>query len=248
VVPAALMPAVSAWADGPNAGPAASGFSKDVPAGYGAFDDVAGEPDTYADAADFEEELADRLAAARETAELVRSAEGRSRACLYRALGLAYDFSLAAEAREEDYHELLLDAGIKVQARAPMTAVVKLIFGADYDKSRLTEFAAALSYARRTGVEIGALGAVLERQAGGLKGIVQAERSARRPATKRDTAEVARAALRRAEPQAVVTMAAGDGEFVLLIARREADGTLAVIAPVPQDQPLLDRAVRRITA
>jgi hypothetical protein len=129
-----------------------------------------------------------------------------------------------------------------------MTAVVKLIFGADYDKTRLTEFAAALSYARRTGVEVGALGYMLERQPGGIKGIVQAERSARRPATQRNPVEIARAALRRAEPQAVVSMAAGDGEFVLLIARREADGTLAVIAPVPEDQQLIDRAVRRITA
>ena len=247
-LPAALIPAVSAWADGPNAGPAAFGFAKDVPDGYGAFDETDDEAGEHTEAMDFDEGLADRLAAARETAELVRSAEGRSRACLYRALGLAYDFSLAADAREEDYQELLLDAGIKVQERAPMTAVVKLIFGADYDKTRLTEFAAALSYGRRTGIEAGALGTMLERQSGGLKGIVQAERSARRPETKRDTAEIARAALRRAEPRAVLTMAAGDGEFVLLIARREADGTLAVIAPVPEDQPLIDRAVRRITA
>ena len=44
----------------------------------------------------------------------------------------------------EDYAELLDDAGLKAQARAPMTPVVKLVFGVHYDKTRLTEFAAAL--------------------------------------------------------------------------------------------------------
>jgi hypothetical protein len=42
-----------------------------------------------------------------------------------------------------DYAEILEDRALKAQARAPMTPVVKLIFGADYDKARLTEFAAA---------------------------------------------------------------------------------------------------------
>ena len=41
---------------------------------------------------------------------------------------------------------------MKAQARAPMTPIVKLVFGADYDKTRLTEFAAALSYAEREAV------------------------------------------------------------------------------------------------
>ena len=30
---------------------------------------------------------------------------------------------------------------MKAQARAPMTPIVKLVFGIDYDKARLTEFA-----------------------------------------------------------------------------------------------------------
>src|SRR6185369_4358920 len=38
--------------------------------------------------------LADRLWAARETAEAVKTADGRSRAALYRALSLAYDFAV----------------------------------------------------------------------------------------------------------------------------------------------------------
>ena len=36
-----------------------------------------------------------------------------------------------------------------------MTAIVKLVFGIECDKARLTEYAAALSYADRQGVGLG---------------------------------------------------------------------------------------------
>ena len=61
-----------------------------------------------------------------------------------------------------------------------MTPVVKLIFGAGYDKTRLTEFAAALDYAHRNVVPLGGLADLLAQHGGGLKGIVQAERRARK--------------------------------------------------------------------
>src|SRR3546814_10358536 len=69
--------------------------------------------------------------------------------------GCTSDLALAAEAGPEDYAEILDDAGLKVQARAPMTPIVKLIFGAGHDKARLTEYAAALSHARREDVKAG---------------------------------------------------------------------------------------------
>ena len=47
--------------------------------------------------------LADRLWAARETAESVKAGEGRTRAALYKALSLAYDFALAAQQNSEEY-------------------------------------------------------------------------------------------------------------------------------------------------
>src|SRR3546814_20926425 len=62
-----------------------------------------------------------------------------------------------------------------------MTPVVKLVFGIHYDKTRLTEFAAVLSYAARNGVNAGHLQPLLEGYEGGLKGVVATERSARRP-------------------------------------------------------------------
>ena len=125
--------------------------------------------------------LADRLWAARETAETVKAADGRTRVALYRALSQAYDFALAAESEPQDYAELLDESGMKAQARAPMTPIVKLVFGIDYDKARLTEFAAALSFARRQDVGTGEFLKFIEGQAGGLKALVAAERQASAP-------------------------------------------------------------------
>jgi hypothetical protein len=191
--------------------------------------------------------LADRLWAARETAETVKSADHRSRAALYRALSLAYDFALAAEAEPEDYAELLEDSGMKAQARAPMTPIVKLVFGVDYDKTRLTEFAAALSHAQRLSVETGGLLGLIERFPGGLKGVVAAERQARRPEAKADTAgELARERLRNAATLQIESLAS-DQEFNLVLTRRLADGTHEAVALVADDA-LLQRAIRKATS
>src|SRR5262249_59055022 len=96
-----------------------------------------------------------------------KTADGRSRAALYRALALAHDFALAAEASPNDYAELLEDSGVKAQARAPMTPIVKLVFGIDYDKARLTEFAAALAYAQRQQIAAGGFPPRVAQQPGG---------------------------------------------------------------------------------
>ena len=194
-------------------------------------------------------DLADRLCAARESAEQASSTEQRSRAALYRALGHAYDFALAAEDEPEAYAELLEDAGLKVQARAPMTPVVKLVFGVGYDKTRLTEFAAALSWARREGLSQGELAERLQSFAGGLKGIVQEERRARRPAPRPDRAEEIRDRLRSAPAFAhvEVELPDSDEEFVLLVARRELGQRYAIVAPV-DDRKLTDQAIRKSAA
>ena len=188
--------------------------------------------------------LADRLWAARETAESVKAGEGRTRASLYRALSLAYDFAVAAQQSPEEYTELLEESGVKAQARAPMTPIVKLVFGIDYDKARLTEFAAALSYGQRQAVASGAFTDFIEKQAGGLKGLVAAERQARRPATKPDTrGDAARAKLRRARAISLAEVP-GDEEFAVIITRRCADGSHEPVAII-DDETLVERAIRR---
>jgi hypothetical protein len=188
--------------------------------------------------------LADRLWAARETAETVKAGEGRTRASLYRALSLAYDFATAAQQSPDEYAELLEESGVKAQARAPMTPIVKLVFGVDYDKTRLTEFAAALAYAQRQEVAPGAFKDFLEKQPGGLKALVAAERQARRPDSRPDTrGEAARAKLRGA-PAISLAEVPADAEFALVVTRRRADGSHEPVAIV-DDESLIERAIRR---
>ena len=188
--------------------------------------------------------LADRLWAARETAESVKAGEGRTRAALYRALSLAYDFAVAAQESPEEYTELLEESGVKAQARAPMTPIVKLVFGIDYDKARLTEFAAALSYAQRQEVPAGGFQDFIEMQSGGLKALVSAERQARRPDPKPDSkGEVARAALRSAPSISLADVPAGE-EFAVVVTRRGADGRHEPVAVV-EDEALIERVIRR---
>jgi hypothetical protein len=188
--------------------------------------------------------LADRLWAARETAEAVKSADGRTRAALYRALSLAYDFAIASLENPEDYAGLLEESGVKAQARAPMTPIVKLVFGIDYDKARLTEFAAALSYAQRRQVATGGFQQLIEQQPGGLKALVAAEREARRPEPRPDTrGEAARAKL-RAAPSISLAEVPADEEFAVVITRRSADGHHEPVAIV-SDEALVERAIRR---
>jgi hypothetical protein len=187
--------------------------------------------------------LADRLWAARETADAVKAGEGRTRVALYRALSLAYDFALAAKQNPEEYAELLEESGMKAQARAPMTPIVKLVFGIDYDKARLTEFAAALSYALRQSIGLGAFQDFIEKQPGGLKGLVAAERQARRPQPKLDTrGEFARARLRSAPTISLADVPAEE-EFAVVVTRRGVDGNHEPVAIV-EDEALVERAIR----
>lgn len=239
------------WADGPHAEfpdpePVAPAHDDDAPTlslwPDGESEDAAGG-ELPEDAG-----LADRLDRARSSAEQARNADHRSRAALYRALGHAHDFARAAAAQPDDYAELLDDAGLKAQQRAPMTPVVKLVFGADYDKKRLTEFAAALAWAQRMEIGTGDFAQVLEGFDGGLKAVVAAERSARRPAPRPDRSEARRAQLRAAPALELLDGAplgaeAEAGEFVLLLARSEGDGRVAIVAPALTDAKLIDRAL-----
>jgi hypothetical protein len=220
------------WEDGPLA---ESGAEMDAEAQT----DAVSAPELGPDAG-----LADRLSAARETAEAVKSADGRSRTALYRALAVAYDFAIAAQQSPEDYAELLDESGVKAQTRAPMTPIVKLVFGIDYDKARLTEFAAALSFAQREAIEPGGFQQYIERQSGGLKALVAAERNARRPEPKADNrGDAARARLRQA-PALVLSELALDEEFAVVVTRRRADGGHEAVA-VLNDESLIDRVIRR---
>ena len=198
------------------------------------------------------EGLYDCLAAAREMAQTAQNTEDRSRKALYSAVGRAYDFSLEAQNAPEDFDELLVDNGLTFQDRAPMTPVVKLVFGADYDKTRLTEYAAVLMHAHRVGVERGKLATFLREAEGGLKGVVNAERRARKEEQgkpvedKKAVRPNLAKKLRALETLSLADLDEEGAEFALVMVRRTADGQLEVIGEVPEDVPLVERAARKL--
>lgn len=217
-------------------------------------DDANGDPgfDAAEAAAGEADGLYDCLAAARELAQTARSSEDRGRKALYQAVARAYDFSLEAAAHPADFDDLLAENGLTVQDRAPMTPVVKLVFGADYDKTRLTEYATVLGHAHRTGVARGTLDTILARTEGGLKGIVAAERQARKDSSvssspKADGIRTAIAKkLRKLDPLALADLAEHGPEFALVMVRRLPSGELVVLGEVPGDIPLVEKAARKL--
>jgi hypothetical protein len=196
--------------------------------------------------------LYDCLAAARELAHTASTTEDRGRAALYAAVSRAYDFSLAALDAPEDYAELIAESGLAVQERAPMTPVVKLVFGHDYDKTRLTEYAAVLSHAHRIGLERGSLTRFLSEVEGGLKGVVKAERRLRREEAGKSVeseAAVRSALARKLRELEALTLQALEGagpEFALVMIRRDEAGAVSVLGELPEDIGQLERAARKL--
>jgi hypothetical protein len=201
--------------------------------------------------ADEPRDLAEWLASARSLAQIAQAAEERSHSALYAAIGRAWDFALAAERAPDDFAALLAAHGLAAQARAPLTPIVKLVFGADYDKTRLTEYAAALAQARRLGLDAGALPAHLAATPGGLKGVVQAERRFRREAKGAPAARTAPGPgiarkLRKIAPRALAEFGAEGGEFAVLLGRRLESGELVLIGEAGDDVKLVETVARRI--
>jgi len=217
------------------------------------YEEFAGSAELVLDSpADDDMGLADWLASARELAEAARGSEDRTRHALYAAIGRAYDFALAAYAEPEEFAELVADSGLTVQDRAPMTPVVKLVFGSEYDKTRLTEYASALGHAKRIGLGKGTLAQYLGAAPGGLKGVVAEERRLKKEesgkaAETRDTPREALARKLRALDYAPLDAVSAEGsEFTLLVARRLPTGEVVLLGEVAEDIPLLERAARKL--
>src|SRR3546814_7653449 len=85
-----------------------------------------------------------------------------------------------------------------------MTPIVKLVFGAAYDKTRLAEYACVLGHAKAEGVGRGALAAYLDRYPGGLKGLVKDARARRNPADSSERVSENLDALRHAHPSLIL--------------------------------------------
>jgi hypothetical protein len=222
-------------------------------------DAVPDLPESFADdfAGDFAgeapQDLAGCLEAARAMAKVALGSEDRSRAALYAAIGRAWDFALAAFASRTEFKRIVTEAGLAVQNRAPLTPVVKLVFGADYDKTRLTEYATALAHAERMGIARGALAAHLAEVPGGLKGVINEERRLRRSNSRAAVvrsrpAETTARKLRGFRGQQFADVVIDTGEFALLMVRRLESGELVVLGNVAGDKVLLERAAKQLLA
>lgn len=210
---------------------------------------ASGEADSHAlpEAAAASDQLLRALQLARKQAEVASGSEERSHVALYRAVGAAHDFALLAADEPGRFMEIAIEAGLKVQARAPMTPVAKLIFGAGYDRSRLAEYASALTHAFRLRLPAGSFADYLLNFDGGLKGVVKAERMLRRASEHPGPSRAARleAKLRNVTVRPLDSLDFAAQEFALVFARRLPDGSVALLGEVPPDERLFRAAARK---
>lgn len=210
-------------------------------------------PPGYGDAPPMD--LAQLLAEARAFATDYGVMNARTRKSLYEALGRTYDLTFYADSQPGAFARLVEEAGLTIRDRAPYTAIVKLVFGADYDKTRVTEFAAAIRYGRRKNLPVGSFSDFLDAFDGGLKAVVGLERLMRKGEDRDgagDARNEARPAiankLRQISLHSWDDLSSEGDEFVLLVARRLPDGAIAMVGEVPRDVDLLEKAARKLLA
>ena len=94
---------------------------------------------------------------------------------------------------------------------------------------------------------------LLQAQArGGVKGVVQAERRARKEEQGKPVADekAVRPALagklRALDPLSIAELDEEGAEFALVMVRRTPEGALEIIGEVPEDIPLVERAARKL--
>ena len=199
-------------------------------------------------APDLDDELVNQLASARAAAAAATASAGRTRAALYRAIGLAHAFALAAQYRPEEYNAILVDAGVVAKAARATSTLVRLIFGADYDKTRIAEFASVLDQALFEELQPGALADHLLTYPGGIKAYVAKARARARgtPLTARPKrSSRARTALASAAAiDAGALSLDGDGLGVAIV-RREKDGSIAFVGSIDANDRLIDRVMSK---
>lgn len=193
--------------------------------------------------------LAATLADARRLAASYDLVQARTRSALYNTLGRAYDLALLARLYPLEYRQLLREAEIEVADRAPLVALAKLVFGKDYDRTRLSEFASVIAHCLREGLAAGSAATYIAELGGGIRQIVGQERLARQGAMvsverTRPRKSIARKLAR--SPAHGMELLDGEGdEYVLVIARRNVGGGAVLLGEVPRDVALLEKAAKR---
>ncbi|MDA9180014.1 hypothetical protein N9R64_02230 [Emcibacteraceae bacterium] len=184
------------------------------------------------------------------------ASHNRSRDSLYNILTAIYKFHSVCENSPVEYSKLVAENGLKIQERAPFTPVLKICLGKDYDKTRLTEYAAALGIAKHMNVDVEDFHDFIKHFPGGIKGCVKEMRAIRKGSNGANlvqqsrTVEEARNVLRdmpvigRIRLKKMIVSKDSD-EFCLLLAKRR--GHDIDVLKVLDDQytkidPILKRA------
>ena len=184
------------------------------------------------------------------------ASHNRSRDSLYNILTAIYKFHSVCENSPVEYSKLVAENGLKIQERAPFTPVLKICLGKDYDKTRLTEYAAALGIAKHMNVDVEDFHDFIKHFPGGIKGCVKEMRAIRKGSNGANlvqqsrTVEEARNVLRdmpvigRIRLKKIIVSKDAD-EFCLLLAKRR--GHDIDVLKVLDDQytkidPILKRA------
>lgn len=202
-------------------------------------------------------DISGALQQGRDRARSVGHVDARSRDRLYAVLADAMALYEAAQKDPEGYQQMLARAGIRQQARAPLTPVIKLIFGSQYDKTRITEYATALKYAIAQGQTSATVKNFISTHEGGIKGCVRQARQARRAARGDQQPDAFDRAVKRLRNAPALGSAplgdalSGEDEFVLLLGRnRPGEGTVDIVAVLEEKetslQALLKRAAREL--
>lgn len=189
------------------------------------------------------------LEGCKQAAEAIIHYDGRSRETLYDALASALGFYEATLEDPSSLETLLKNSDLKMQQRAPITPILKLIFGKEYDKTRITEYAAALSYARRNGQTPDTVKTFFSKTSGGIKGCVKLERIDRRAAGGNKTAdayETAKNILRNKKPMDIEDVNIDD-EFGLLLIRKDENGDVILVKNITDKEANIESIIKKIS-
>ncbi|MCH8862667.1 MAG: hypothetical protein IID51_09165 [Proteobacteria bacterium] len=199
--------------------------------------------------------MADVLQKGRDNANAVGHVDSRSRDRLYAVLADALALYEAARQDPDAYKQMLAEAGIRQQARAPLTPVIKLIFGPQYDKTRITEYATALIYAIDEGQTSATVKEFIAGHDGGIKGCVRQARRARRAARGGQSVDALDRAVKKLRGATALGSTAldqdlaGEDEFVLLLGRARPgegiDGLVDIVAVLDEKGASLETFLKR---
>ncbi len=199
--------------------------------------------------------LADALQMGRDNARSVGHVDSRSRDRLYAVLADALALYEAAQQDPDAYKQMLAEAGIRQQARAPLTPVIKLIFGPQYDKTRITEYATALIYAIDEGQTSATVKEFIAGHDGGIKGCVRQARRARRAARGGQSVKALDKAVERLRGAPALGSTTLDrdlseeNEFMLLLGRSRPgegiDGLVDIVAVLDEKEASLETFLKR---